>query len=263
MTPKHSFTSRLTRRELLGLAAAAGTAAVVGCGDDGEPSATAATSTPGEAAAATATAGATSTPPPSALSCVVSPEMTEGPYFVDELLNRSDIRSDPADGSVSEGVPLRLVLNVYQVEGDTCTPLSGVVVDVWHCDATGLYSDVSANATIGQKFLRGYQLTDENGVAEFTTIYPGWYMGRTVHIHVKVRTDPESEQGHEFTSQLFFDESITDQVYENAAYSGRGDPDTPNASDSIFQAGGDQMLLNLTREGDAYVGTLRLGLQMT
>ena len=148
----------------------------------------------------------------------MSPEQTQGPFFVEEKLNRSDLRVDPANGAVSAGVSLRLVLNVNQVANNSCTPLPGAVVDVWHCDALGSYSDVRDNAggsgdTRGRKFLRGYQVTDEQGRVEFQTIYPGWYQGRTVHLHYKIRTNPSSEVGHEFTSQLFFDEAITDQVH--------------------------------------------------
>jgi protocatechuate 3,4-dioxygenase beta subunit len=179
------------------------------------------------------------------------------------MLNRSDIRSDPSDNSVREGVPLRLALTLQAVEGNACTPLRGALVDVWHCDAEGLYSDVQQNNTVGEKFLRGYQLTDDNGSARFTTVYPGWYMSRAVHIHVKVRLDPESQQGYRFTSQLFFDEAVTDQVHAQAPYSDRGTRDTMNETDSIYRDGGNQMLLELTRDGQGYRGTIDIGVQMS
>jgi len=263
MTPKRLFSRRLTRREVLGLMAAAGAVAVVGCGDDEEAPGQVAAPATVVAPGATATTGASPTVEPSALACVVSPEMTEGPYFVDEMLNRSDIRADPSDGSEAEGIPLALTLNLYQVNGEACTPLSGAHVDVWHCDASGLYSDVEANDTVGKKFLRGYQLTDDSGAARFTTIYPGWYMGRSVHIHFKVRTDPASASGYEFTSQLFFDEAVTDQVHAQAPYSSRGTRDTLNANDMVYAGGGDQMLLPLTQDGQGYAGAISIGVQMT
>ena len=263
MDTKDITKRRLTRREVLGLMAAAGAAVVVGCGDD-EKTPAPATGTPGAAPtyAPVATAGPTATPEPSALACVVSPEMTEGPYFVDEMLNRSDIREDPSDGSVVEGTALALTLNIYQVNGDACTPLTGALVDIWHCDASGLYSDVQQNNTVGQKFLRGYQLTDENGAVQFTTIYPGWYMGRAVHIHMKVRTDPDADQGLEFTSQLFFDEDLTDQVHTQGPYASHGTRDTRNENDNIYSGGGSQMLLALSPEGDGYAGTMNIGMQV-
>jgi protocatechuate 3,4-dioxygenase beta subunit len=158
--------------------------------------------------------------------CVVTPELTEGPYFVDEMLNRSDIRTDPATGVPRPGVALALELVLSQVAASGCGPLAGALVDLWHCDASGLYSDVSQQRTNGQAFLRGYQLSDANGSARFTTIYPGWYPGRAVHIHFKVRTTPTGSSGLEFTSQLFFDEALTDQVYTQAPYNSRGRRDT-------------------------------------
>ena len=138
--------------------------------------------------------------------CLVSPEQTEGPFFVDEKLNRSDIRVDPSNGVASQGLPLRLALQINQVSNDSCAPLSGATVDIWHCDALGSYSDVRDNTggsgdTRGGKFLRGYQVTNSEGNVEFETIYPGWYPGRNVHIHYMIRTNPTSELGHEFTSQ--------------------------------------------------------------
>jgi protocatechuate 3,4-dioxygenase beta subunit len=130
-------------------------------------------------------------------------------------------------------------------------------VDVWQCDATGLYSDVSANRTVGRKFLRGYQTTDANGTAAFTTIYPGWYMGRAVHIHFKIRTTT----GHTFTSQLFFDESVTDTVHAKAPYSSHGKRDTTNAADSIYRSAGSQVLLPVTPAASGYAGTFDVGMQ--
>src|SRR5215212_9287774 len=120
----------------------------------------------------------------SVLDCVVRPELTIGPYFVDDQLNRSDIRSDSADNSVKQGVPLTLNIVVASVVESSCTPLAGAQVDVWHCDAQGQYSGVSdrGSDTTGHNFLRGYQLTDAKGSIQFQTVYPGWYSGRTVHV---------------------------------------------------------------------------------
>jgi len=182
---------------------------------------------------------------------------------VDERLNRFDITSDPTDGSVREGVPLRLGLTVSSVDGSACTPVVGAVVDMWHCDALGVYSDVSGagqSDTTGQKFLRGYQVTDGDGRVEFQTIYPGWYRGRTAHIHFKVRTDPDAAQGFEFTSQLYFDEALTDSIYSTKSpYSSKGLPDTTNSSDGIFL---DETMVALTEEGEGYSGTFHVGVNM-
>ncbi|MFN6561832.1 MAG: intradiol ring-cleavage dioxygenase [Nostoc sp. ChiSLP01] len=198
-------------------------------------------------------------------ACVVSPEQTEGPYFVDEKLDRSDIRLDPTDGSLKAGTPLHLTLRVSQVGSTGCTPLVGAIVDVWHCDALGVYSDVADSSfnTVGQKFLRGYQASDANGTVEFTTIYPGWYQGRTVHIHFKVRTDGTSGQRYEFTSQLYFDDSITDRVHSQTPYASKGQRTQKNADDRIFTDGGEQMLLRLANSGQGYAATFDVGLKIT
>ena len=190
-------------------------------------------------------------------SCVVTPALTEGPYFVEERLNRSDIRVDPASGAVSAGVPLGLALKLSQISASgACTPLSGALVDVWHCDASGLYSDVSANNTAGRKFLRGYQISDAGGLVQFSTIYPGWYQGRAVHIHFKIRTNPSGASGLEFTSQLFFDESLTDVVHAQAPYINRGRRDTLNSRDGIYSSGGAELVIPLSALGGGYTGTL-------
>ena len=123
-----------------------------------------------------------------ALDCLVRPELTIGAHFVDDQLKRSDIRYDPPEDHVSKGTPLLLNINVFDAR-NRCAPLEGAQVDVWHCDAMGIYSDVVERVfnTRGQRFLRGYQLTDAKGHVQFQTIFPGWYSGRTVHIHFTIR----------------------------------------------------------------------------
>jgi protocatechuate 3,4-dioxygenase beta subunit len=192
-------------------------------------------------------------------TCVVRPAQTEGPFFVDNRLDRSDIRSDTASGVVKAGVPLQLAFHVSQLTGSTCAPLAGAQVDVWHCDALGAYSDTrdGRGNTEGQTFLRGYQVTDDAGLARFTTIYPGWYQGRAVHVHFKVRT----QAAMEFTSQIYFDESVTDRIATQAPYAGRpGARRVRNDEDGPFRGGGRQLLLPVTRRGDGYAGTFALAL---
>jgi protocatechuate 3,4-dioxygenase beta subunit len=190
---------------------------------------------------------------------------TEGPYFVDERLNRSDIRSEPGTGAVKQGVPLRLMLQVNRGTANACSPLAGAIVDIWQCDALGVYSDVRDTAgmfdTRGQKFLRGYQVTGSGGAAEFITIYPGWYPGRTVHIHFKVRTSLNAG-AYEFTSQLYFDDALTDQVHLRSPYSTKGRRTTTNSGDGIYRNGGSQLLLAPVAEGDGYAATFALTLQV-
>ncbi len=141
-------------------------------------------------------------------ACVVRPQQTEGPFFIDDKLNRSDIRSNPGRSDARPGAILELAFAVSRLNGGACAPLAGAQVDVWHCDALGAYSDGA------QKFLRGYQVTDDTGAARFVTIYPGAYGGRAVHIHFKIRT----AQRQEFTSQIYFDEAVTDRVYAVEPY---------------------------------------------
>jgi protocatechuate 3,4-dioxygenase beta subunit len=197
-----------------------------------------------------------------ALACIARPEQTEGPFFVDEQLNRSDIRPDPSDGSVKQGVPLQLVLRTSRFDSRGCTPIAGAMVDIWHCDALGAYSDSWFEGTSGKKFLRGYQMTDANGYVRFTTIYPGWYSGRTVHIHFKVRTGANTGKGYEFTSQIYFDDSITDEVHTEQPYAGRGQRRVRNQNDSIFRDDGNQLMLVLKRAGQGYEAAFDIGLQI-
>ncbi len=192
-------------------------------------------------------------------ACVVKPEMTEGPYFVDTQLNRADIR----DGKV--GQVLALAVTVIDATGGQCRPLSGAMVDVWQCDAEGVYSGVSdpmqGFETRNEKFLRGYQTTDSNGSALFTTIYPGWYPGRTIHIHFKVRAKAPAG-AYEFTSQWYFDEGLNDRILAGGDYARPGRRDTLNANDSIFRNGGDQLLLAPAPSANGLSASYVLGLDL-
>lgn len=189
-------------------------------------------------------------PTPSAVpDCVVVPELTEGPYFVDEMLERQDIRADSSGEIVKAGMQLNLVFRVSDVSGGKCEPLSGAQVDIWHCDAEGRYSGVIDRMvgfdTSDQDWLRGYQITDENGLAAFTTIYPGWYPGRAVHIHFKIRTDPQDERGYQFTSQVFFPENVTDAVHTQPPYSEQGYRNVLNEDDGIYRGSDGLLMLKL------------------
>jgi protocatechuate 3,4-dioxygenase beta subunit len=196
-------------------------------------------------------------------SCVVRPEQTEGPYFVDERLDRSDIRSDTADGRATPGTPLALTLLISRLNADGCQPLTGAQVDVWHCDAFGVYSDVQDPGfnTVGRTFLRGHQITDARGLVRFVTIYPGWYPGRTVHIHFKIRTAPMARRSFVFTSQLYFDDELTDRIHTAKPYSAQGVRTTKNGQDWIFRRGGEQLMLAPTPIAEGYSGRFDIGLQ--
>ena len=202
-------------------------------------------------------------------ACVVRPEQTEGPYFIDERLNRIDIRSDPTDGQMKPGTPFRLTLHVTKVGAEGCEPLAGALVDVWQCDAVGRYAGVRDIINdlfdeTGKKYLRGYQITDENGVVEFLTIYPGWYEGRAVHIHFKIRTDPDSDSGTEFTSQLYFHDEVTDRVLAAEPYQGRGGERPRNQDDNIYRnSGGHQLLLDVEEGPDGLTSSFEIGLNLT
>jgi protocatechuate 3,4-dioxygenase beta subunit len=199
-------------------------------------------------------------------ACVLTPQQTEGPYFVDGRLNRADIRPDPVTGKVSEGVPLKLSLHVTQVAGSACTPLSGIYVDLWQCDALGVYSDVNDRNTGSQAgastFLRGYQQTDEQGKVEFTTIYPGWYQGRAVHIHFKVRTALDGT-AREQISQFYFDDALTDQVHALPPYASKGQGRLRNDRDGIYRNGGTALTVPVVQDGDGYAGTYNIGVQLS
>ena len=241
----------LTRREVLALLG--GSALVAAC-------APATVSSPASSApVSAATAAATVLP-----SCVVRPALTEDPYFVDEKLNRSDIRSDPSTNAVKPGVALLLTFLVSKVSGSACTALPNATVDVWHCDALGVYSDASDpnfGSTKGTKFLRGYQTTDASGSAKFTTIWPGWYQGRAVHIHFKIRTTASNGRLADFTSQLFLPDAMNDAVFANAPYSQKGVAGIlRNTGDDIFNKSGGKLTLSPAKTAVGYAVTFDIGL---
>lgn len=232
----------MTRRGLL-LGGAAGVL-LAGCSDDGRaegPTTTrtgAPSSTTGETTSTTATT--TTTEP---VACVLTPELTAGPYYLDGPLARDDI---------TEGQPGTLLeFRVRVLALPDCTPLAGAAVDVWHCDAGGEYSGFNGNSlaataargTNDKRFLRGVQLTDADGVATFTTIFPGWYEGRTVHIHLKVHEGgtlgPTYTGGHvAHVGQAFFEESVTADILGTGVYTDHTGARTTNEQDSIYlQAG--------------------------
>lgn len=183
-------------------------------------------------------------------SCTLTREMTEGPYYFDVDSIRSDIRED------REGTLLRLALRVQDAE--SCEPIPNAVVDIWHCDAGGLYSGfesasrggpggMGSGPTDEETYLRGAQVTNAKGVVEFRTVYPGWYRGRTVHIHAKVHLDSSTL----LTSQLFFDEDVTSVVYEDAPYSAHTGRETFNDRDGIFDP---SLLLTLRERPAGWLG---------
>lgn len=245
----------LDRREALRILALTGAAVLVGCDRSN---------------ASAATTSATTAIP----GCVVRPELTEGPYFVDHQLDRQDIRTDPSTGKVKEGLPLYLTFKVSQITNNKCAPLAGAHVDVWHCDSDGVYSGVTDRTvgfnTVDQKFLRGFQQTNSDGVAQFTTIYPGWYQGRTVHIHFKIRAPwapgakvTDQSKQFDFTSQLFFDDALSDKVFAQAPYKVKGERHVRNAGDGIFREAGESLILKPTESSRGYAATFDMALDLS
>jgi protocatechuate 3,4-dioxygenase beta subunit len=185
-----------------------------------------------------------------AVTCVLTPEQTEGPYYIaNERVRRNITEGRP-------GAPL--VLRLFVVDASTCRPIKGAAVDIWHADAGGVYSGLGSGSG-NRRFMRGIQRTDAKGLARFRTVYPGWYRGRTVHIHVKVHVGGNVVH----TGQLYFPDSWTDRVFRRKPYSRRPNRDTCNATDFVFRNGGRRSLLGLRKSVGLYVGTIRMGVHRT
>ncbi len=246
----------LSRRQAIGVLAGLGAGVVaVACGGGSSSSKTASSSTgTGGTSAGSRSSGSTA-------ACVLTPEVTEGPYYLD----LDKVRSDITEGK--GGTPLDLRITVVDATG--CAPIKDAAVDVWHCDAGGVYSGFSQasaggpgggsqSTTDNLTFLRGTQMTDANGLAEFQTIYPGWYRGRAVHIHMKVHVGGSVVH----TGQLFFDDGLTDRVYEKAPYSDRGTRDVRDSGDDIYRsAGSASAVLAMTPTGGGYTGEITVGVK--
>jgi protocatechuate 3,4-dioxygenase beta subunit len=242
------MTRRLSRRQALSAFGTVSLGALLGaCGGSGDGGApTTSTPVPTEE-------GGTATVEPQSASgdglvekldasatCRQAVEQTEGPYYFDADRIRSDIRED------RDGTPLRLALRVRRADGD-CEPIADAVVDIWHCDAGGVYSGFEAGE--GERFLRGAQVTNADGIARFTTIYPGFYQGRTVHIHAKVHLDSRTV----LTTQLYFDDEVSDRVFAQEPYTSQGERSQRNDGDGIFD---DSLLLTLERSREGYLGLM-------
>ncbi len=254
----------INRRQALSLigGASLGAVALGACSSDDDPAAvstfstappsTSASAQTSQTAAATAASGdVTVAMFGTAATCTLTPEQTEGPYYIDVDKIRADIRED------REGTPLRVAVRV--VDKDGCTPIKDAIFEIWHCDAGGLYSGFEAASQGGgggarddKRYLRGAQTTNADGLAVITTIYPGWYGGRTVHIHAKVSLSNTEA----LTSQLYFDEELTDKVFAAAPYSAHPDRDTRNDNDGIYRK---EVALTVNPDGDGYLGLITIG----
>jgi protocatechuate 3,4-dioxygenase beta subunit len=240
----------MSRRQAIGVLAVAGTGVIVGCGG----------------AAKTSSATTTTITNP---ACTVSPEGEEGPYFVDDSGNgfaRSDIRSNLDGSSVQDGIPLKLSISVFDSE-NSCAAMANVQVDIWHCNASGVYSAEEVESTSGETWLRGYQLTDSNGLVTFVTIIPGWYAGRTTHIHLRLRSSYDSTStGGTNTNQLFFPQDVITTISTTISpYSAEGTNPTTNATDHVYagEVSGETLLTLSGDTSSGYTATFNVNLPVT
>jgi protocatechuate 3,4-dioxygenase beta subunit len=243
----------IDRRGALG---ALGLLALVGCSSAAKKAVSSTTSTtsttkPSSGAADGSTAAAT--------TCVITPEETEGPYGLDLHTNPELFRRDITEGH--QGVPLTVTLTVLNV-GGSCAPIKNARVDIWQCDADGVYSGFSqpGSNTVGETFMRGIQMTDADGKVTFDTVYPGWYQGRVTHIHYEVFLN----DGLVATSQIAFPDAVTAEVYASELYKSRGqNTSVPTvADDQVFSDGTDGEMLTLTGDvASGYQGTLTVGVR--
>lgn len=194
------------------------------------------------------------------LSCLLTPQETEGPYYFNPNLVRQDIRPDLMTGVVKTGVPLHMTIAVVNAD---CVPIPNVLVDIWHNDKDGVYSGYAGQPggvnTIGQTFLRGIQMADANGRCSFTSIYPGWYPGRVTHVHFKVRLSSTTY----VTSQFAFPDSVNTTVYNTSLYIAKGQNSVTNASDNIFRSANPEgQVMNVTPNANTggYDGAYTIGI---
>ncbi|MEV4102361.1 intradiol ring-cleavage dioxygenase [Nonomuraea sp. NPDC049649] len=243
----HHEGQRVSRRRLIAGVGSLGLGALVAaCTSGGQP----VTTSTGETVVPRATTADDLTSLfDGANTCTLTPATTAGPFYFDADKVRSDIRED------REGVRLRVAVKVQ--DSGSCTPIKDAVVEIWHCDAGGLYSGAEAMSRGSgdltpqddQRYLRGAQVTNADGIVEFTTIWPGWYPGRCVHIHAMVHIS----DARVLTTQVMFDEALNDRVLAENPYAARGDRNTRNETDGIFR---EEMLMKVTPDGDGYLGAI-------
>jgi protocatechuate 3,4-dioxygenase beta subunit len=255
--------SELTRRDLLRRAGTVGAGTVVTAFGVGVVAEAATTKKKAASKKATKTTPITTTKPsakttpkttakPSAKAlasgtCTLTPETTEGPFYLD--LNK--VRADITEGRPGAPLELNLVVN----DAKKCAPIAGAAVDIWHTDALGTYSGVEGDSGT---FMRGTQVSDANGAVKFTTVYPGWYQGRTVHIHVMVHVAGNIVH----TGQIYFDDAVTDAVYKSDPYDTRGVRTTRNNNDSIFaRQGGADTVVAPAKAAKGYGATLTMSVR--
>lgn len=292
MSHDHHEGQRVSRRRVIsGVSSISLGSLLAACGGDDAPTVTTST---GVSVAPTTTADPNSLFAGSSI-CSLTATTTQGPYYFDADKIRSDIRED------RQGVRLRLAIKVQ--DSETCGPLKNAVVEIWHCDAAGIYSgaeSLSARGGTGapsggtappggvppsggpggpggnppggnppgsnppggadrpaadltptddKRYLRGAQVTSEQGIVQFVTIWPGWYRGRTVHVHAMVHVS----DARVLTTQLMFDEKLNDAVFARAPYASHTGRDTTNSNDSIYNH---TMLVKITPAGDGYLGVI-------
>lgn len=204
-------------------------------------------------------------------ACTVTLEGEIGPYFADDSasgFNRSNILSNLDGTDTQDGVPLTLTLTIIDSE-NSCAALAGAQVDIWHCNSSGVYSDIAGENTTTQTWLRGYQITDASGVVSFTTILPGWYSGRTTHIHLRVRSsysEASSTTDGTNTTQVFFSQTLIDTLDTTIApYSAEGTNPTTNAADRVYtaQTNGENLLTLTGDTTSGYTAEFTIGLPIT
>jgi protocatechuate 3,4-dioxygenase beta subunit len=202
-------------------------------------------------------------------ACTVSPEGEQGPYFVDDSAKgfaRSDVRSNLDGSSAQDGIPLKLSISVFDSE-NSCAAMANVQVDIWHCNASGVYSAEEVESTSGETWLRGYQLTDSNGLVTFVTIVPGWYAGRTTHIHLRLRSSYDSTStGGTNTTQLFFPQDVITTISTTISpYSAEGTNPTTNATDHVYtgEVSGETLITLSGDTNSGYSATFKVNLPIT
>jgi protocatechuate 3,4-dioxygenase beta subunit len=253
----------LTRRDALNALLGLGAAMSLGCSTSSDAAANA-TRDAGAGADASASTG-------DGAACATTPEGEIGPYFADDSasgFNRSNILSNLDGTSTQSGIPLTLNITVVDAENG-CAPYAGAQIDIWHCNAEGVYSDIAAESTSSAQWLRGYQITSASGQVTFQTIIPGWYSGRTTHIHLRVRStysEASSTSDGTNTTQCFFEQTFVDTLSTTVApYNAEGTNPTTNAGDRVYsqeESGANQLVLT-GDDTNGYTASVTLSLPIT